>query len=97
MPDGDRLDVLATLIEVHEERQFPLATPDPIEAIKFRMEQQGSTRKGIETLIGSRARIAEVLSGKRGLSIAIIRRLHEKPGIQPHSRLGSRSRMSSSG
>ncbi|MGC2462217.1 MAG: hypothetical protein WA446_14785 [Steroidobacteraceae bacterium] len=69
------------MIEVYEEWQFPLATPDPIEVIKFRMEQQGSTRKDLVALIGSRTKIAEVLSGKRGLSIAMIRRLHEKPGI----------------
>ena len=80
-PKGDRLDVLATLIEVYEEREFPFDPPDPIEAIKFRMEQQGLTRKDLETMIGTRTRIAEVLSGKRALSIAMIRRLHDKLGI----------------
>ncbi len=80
-PRGDRLDVLATLIEAYEERQYPFAPPDPIEAIKFRMEQQGLTRKDLEALIGTRTRIAEVLARKRGLSIAMIRRLHEKLGI----------------
>ena len=80
-PKGDRLDVLATLIEVYEEREFPFAPPDPIEAIKFRMEQQGLTRKDLESMIGTRTRIAEVLSGKRALSIGMIRRLHEKLGI----------------
>ena len=80
-PKGNRLDVLATLIEVYEEQRFPMDPPDPIEAIKFRMEQQGMTRKDLETLIGTRTRIAEVLSRKRALSIAMIRRLHKKLGI----------------
>jgi len=55
--------------------------PDPIEAIKFRMEQQGLTRRDLEPIIGSRARVAEVLNRKRDLSIAMIRRLHERLGI----------------
>lgn len=80
-PKGDRLDVLATLIEVYEERRYPIDPPDPIEAIKFRMEQQGLTRKDLEAMIGTRTRIAEVLSRKRSLSIAMIRRLHKSLGI----------------
>jgi HTH-type transcriptional regulator / antitoxin HigA len=80
-PKGDRLDVLATLVEVYEERRYPIDPPDPIEAIKFRMEQQGLTRKNLEAMIGTRTRIAEVLSRKRALSIAMIRRLHETLGI----------------
>jgi HTH-type transcriptional regulator / antitoxin HigA len=75
-PKGDRLDVLATLIESWEAANYPIDPPDPIEAIKFRMEQQGLTRKDLEGIIGSRARIAEVLDRKRGLSIAMIRRLN---------------------
>lgn len=78
---GDRLDVLATLIEAYENEHFPIDPPDPIEAIKFRMEQQGLSRKDLEGVIGSRPRIAEVLGRKRGLSIAMIRRLNEKLGI----------------
>ena len=78
---GDRLDVLATLIEAYEERHFPIDPPDPIAAIEFRLEQQGLTRKDLEAMIGTRTRIAEVLSRKRGLSIAMIRRLHAKLGI----------------
>ena len=73
---GDRLDVLATLIESWETAHYPMDQPDPIEAIKFRMEQQGLTRKDLEGIIGTRARIAEVLDRKRGLSIAMIRRLN---------------------
>ena len=60
---------------------YPIDPPDPIEAIKFRMEQQGLTRRDLEEIIGTRTRIAEVLNRKRGLSIAMIRRLHERLGI----------------
>jgi HTH-type transcriptional regulator/antitoxin HigA len=79
--EGDRLDVLATLIDAYESEHFPLDPPDPIEAIKFRMEQQNLTRRDLEEIIGSRTRIAEVLNRKRGLSIGMIRRLHEHLGI----------------
>ena len=80
-PNGDRLDVLATLIDVYEAKHFPMDPPDPIEAIRFRMEQQGITRKYLEPLIGTRARVTEVLNRKRSLSIDMIRRLHNKLGI----------------
>jgi HTH-type transcriptional regulator/antitoxin HigA len=80
-PAGDRLDVLATLIDVYEGEHYPMDPPDPIEAIKFRMEQQGLTRKDLEPLIGTRTRVAEVLNRKRSLSISMIRRLHERLGI----------------
>ena len=79
--DGDRLDVLATLIDAYEAQHFPMDPPDPVEAIKFRMEQQGLTRRDLEALIGTRTRIAEVLNRKRALSIGMIRRLHERLGI----------------
>ena len=80
-PDGDRLDVLATLIDAYETEHYPMDPPDPIEAIKFRMEQQGLTRKDLEPIIGTRTRVAAVLNRKRGLSIDMIRRLHERLGI----------------
>jgi len=80
-PDGDRLDVLATLIDAYEAAHEPMDPPDPIEAIKFRMEQQGLTRKDLEPLIGTRTRVAEVLNRRRSLSIAMIRRLHTVLGI----------------
>jgi len=80
-PEGDRLEVLATLIDAYEAEHYPMDPPDPIEAIKFRMEQQGLTRKDLEPLIGTRTRVAEVLNGKRGLSIDMIRRLHDRLGI----------------
>jgi HTH-type transcriptional regulator / antitoxin HigA len=79
--DGDRLDVLATLIDAYESEHFPMDPPDPIEAIKFRMEQQGLTRKDLVEIIGTRTRVAEVLNRRLGLSIAMIRRLHERLGI----------------
>ena len=80
-PKGDRLDVLATLIDVYENEHYPMDPPDPIEAIKFRMEQQSLTRKDLEGIVGSRTRIAEILNRRRALSINMIRRLHEKLGI----------------
>ncbi|GLS38928.1 type II toxin-antitoxin system HigA family antitoxin [Mesorhizobium sp. IMUNJ 23033] len=80
-PKGDRLDVLATLIEAYETKHYPMDPPDPIEAIRFRMEQQGLTRKDLEPMIGTRNRIAEVFNRKRGLSIEMIRNLHDKLGI----------------
>jgi len=80
-PKGDRLDVLATLIDVYEAKHFSLDPPDPIEAIKFRMEQQGLTRKDLEPIFGTRNRTSEVLNGRRGLSIEMIRQLHAKLGI----------------
>ena len=80
-PKGDRLDILATLIEVYEAEHYPMDPPDPVEAIKFRMEQQGLTRKDLEEILGTRTRVSEVLNRKRGLSINMIRALHEKLGI----------------
>lgn len=82
-PDGDRLDVLATLIEAYEAAHFPMDPPDPVEAIKFRMEQQGLSRKDLESLIGTRTRVSEILNRRRNLSIGMIRRLHKALGISP--------------
>ena len=75
---GDRLDVLATLVDVYEVEHYPINAPDPIEAIKFRMEQQGISRKDLEGILGSRMRVSEVLNRRRGLSIEMIRKLHSK-------------------
>ena len=80
-PEGDRLDILATLIDAYEAEHYPMDQPDPVEAIKFRMEQQGLSRKDLEPLIGTRTRVSEVLNRKRGLSIEMIRRLHDRLGI----------------
>src|SRR5882757_2715935 len=80
-PRGDRLDVLATLIDSYESEHYPIDPPDPIEAIKFRMEQQNLTRKDLEGILGTRTRVAEVLNRRRGLSINMIGRPHERLGI----------------
>jgi HTH-type transcriptional regulator/antitoxin HigA len=80
-PEGDRFDILVTLIEAYEDEHYPMGNSDPIEAIKARMEQQGLTRKDLEPLIGTRTRVAEVMNRKRSLSIGMIRRLHAKLGI----------------
>ncbi len=80
-PEHDRLEVLATLVEDYEDKHQPVYPPDPVEAIRFRMEQLGLDRKALEPSIGSRARVSEVLSGKRSLTLEMIRRLHRQFGI----------------
>src|SRR3984885_3764298 len=80
-PEGDRLDVLATLIDSYEQTHHAMDPPDPIEAIKFRMSQKKLTRKQLEPMIGTRTRVAEVLNRRRSLSISMIRRLHATLGI----------------
>lgn len=87
-PEGDELDVLTTLIEAYEDRHFPIDTPDPVEAILFRVEQMGLTRKDLEPFIGSRHRVSEVLNRKRELSISMIRRLHEGLNIPLENLIG---------
>ena len=76
-PAGDRLDVLTTLVEAYEQAHFPIDPPDPIEAIKFRLEQQGRDQKALVGVIGSRTRVHEVLRRDRALSLAMIRRLNK--------------------
>jgi HTH-type transcriptional regulator/antitoxin HigA len=78
---SDELEVLATLVDAYEARRFPMDTPDPVAILKFQMEQQGLARKDLEPMIGSRARVSEVLSGKRTLTLPMIRRLHAGLGI----------------
>jgi HTH-type transcriptional regulator/antitoxin HigA len=73
---GDELDILATLVDSYESKHFPIKTPEPVAIIKFQMEQQGLNRKDLEPMIGSRARVSEVLTGKRALTLPMIRRLH---------------------
>ena len=80
-PEGDRLDILTTLVQAYEARHFPIGAPDPVEAIKFRMEQGGLTVKDLEPLIGRSNRVYEVLNHKRPLTLAMIRRLHRSLGI----------------
>lgn len=83
--EGDHLDVLATLVEAYEARRFPVGLPDPIEAIKFRMEQAGLSAKDLEPMIGQRNRVYEILNRKRALTLPMIRKLHEQLGIPAES------------
>lgn len=89
---GDELDILATLVEAFEREHFPIDSPDPVEAIKFRMEQMGLDRKALEPFLGGRSRVSEVLNRKRHLSITQIRRLHDGLNI-PLENLISRNEM----
>ena len=84
-PEGDRLDVLVTLIEAWEVRNFPLDLPDPIAAIRYHMEQNGLAAKDLVPYIGGRNRVYEVLNRKRPLSLMMIRRLHKGLGIPAES------------
>lgn len=80
-PEGDELEMLAILLEAYEAKQFPVDSPDAVTAILFRMEQQGLTRRDLEPFIGSRARVSEVLTRKRNLTLEMIRRVRGGLGI----------------
>ena len=84
-PEGDRLDVLVTLIEAWEARNFPLDLPDPIAAIRYHMEQNGLAARDLVPYIGGRNRVYEVLNRKRPLGLMMIRRLHKGLGIPAES------------
>ena len=84
-PEGERLDILTTLVEAYQNRNYRLDLPDPIEAIKFRMEQQGLSPKDLVPMIGRINRVYEVLSRKRPLTLAMIQRLHGDLGIPAES------------
>jgi len=84
-PEGDRLDVLVTLVEAWEKKRYPMPLPDPIEAIKFRMEQSGLAAKDLVPMIGQLNRVYEVLNRKRPLTLQMIRRLHRDLGIPAES------------
>jgi len=79
--EGERLDVLVTLVEAYEKKHYRFDLPDPVEAIKFRMEQKGMTPKDLVPIIGRINRVYEVLSHRRPLTLAMIQRLHGKLGI----------------
>ena len=79
--EGDRLEVLTTLVEVYEARHYAISAPDPVEAIKYYMESRGLSRGDLERYIGNRARVSEVLNRRRPLSLSMIRRLHTGLGI----------------
>lgn len=76
-PEGDELDVLATLIAAYEEAHFPIPAPEPIEAIKFRMEQMGLEDADLTPYVGARSKVSEILNRKRSLSLPMIRKLSE--------------------
>lgn len=80
-PEGDELEILSILIDEYEQSHFPIDLPDPVEAIKFRMEQMGYTQNDLANVIGRKSRASEILSKKRKLSLSMIRNLHEKMNI----------------
>lgn len=84
-PESDEMEVLVTLIEAYENQHYPIAPPDPIEAIKFRMEQNGLTRQDLEPLLGSSGRVSEVLNRKRKLSLKMMKNLHDQLNISYES------------
>jgi HTH-type transcriptional regulator / antitoxin HigA len=89
-PEGDRLDVLVTLVEAWEAKHYPLDLPDAVEAIRYHMEQQGLAPRDLVPFIGNRNRVYEVLSRKRPLTLPMVRRLHEGLGIPAESLIRAR-------
>lgn len=87
-PEGDFFEIMCLLIEEYEKKYYPIESPDPIEAIKFRMEQQGLTVRDLEPAIGKPNRVYEILSGKRTLTLPMIRKLHSQFGIPLESLIG---------
>ena len=92
-PEGERLDVLVTLIEAYEREHYPLELPDPIEAIKFVMEQRALTVKDLEPMIGRSTRVYEILNRKRPLTLKMIWKLHTDLGIPAESLIRQNGRM----
>ncbi|MDF0652583.1 MAG: helix-turn-helix domain-containing protein [Nitrospira sp.] len=86
---GDELDVLTTLVEAYEAKHYAVCPPDPVEAIKFRMDQLDMTRKDLEAILGGRGRVSEILTRKQALSLEMIRRLHRKLRIPLESLIGT--------
>jgi len=88
-PQGDELDILSTLVESYEAKHYPLPALDPVEAIRFRMEQMGMEPKDLNPILGSRSKVSEVLNHKRQLSISMIRNLHTQLHLPYESLLGA--------
>ena len=95
-PEGEELELFSLLVERYDEEHYPMDLPDPVSAIKFRMEQQGLKNKDLIPYIGSASKVSEVLSGQRGLSLTMIRKLVEGLGVptvvligKPRARLKS--------
>ncbi len=84
-PQMDELEILTTLVEVYEEQFYKIDAPDPIEAIKFKMEQEGLKQKDLVAIVGSKSRVSEVLNRKRKLTIEMIRNLHKQLHIPVES------------
>jgi HTH-type transcriptional regulator/antitoxin HigA len=84
-PEGEKLDVMITLIEAYEAKHFPMELPDPVEAIKFEMQRKGLKAKDLEPMIGKRNRVYEILNHKRSLTLKMIWKLHEGLGIPAES------------
>lgn len=84
-PEGDRFEILLTLVEAYESKHFPIDLPDPVEAIKFRMEQAGLTPRDLQPMIGRLNRVYEILNRKRPLTLPMIRKLHDHLGIPAES------------
>ena len=84
-PQGEKLDVMVTLIEAYEAKHFPMGLPDPVEAIKFEMERKGLTVKDLEPMIGKPNRVYEILNRKRSLTLKMIWSLHEGLGLPAES------------
>ncbi len=89
--EGDELEVLATLVDAYEKEQYSIDAPNPVDAIKFRMEQMGLDRKDLEPFMGSRSRVSEVMNKRRGLSLAMIRSLHKNLDIPLDALIGPES------
>ena len=89
-PLGDKLDVLVTLVEAYERNHYPLDLPDPVEALKFEMEQKNLTIRDLEPMIGRSNRVYEILNGKRALTLNMIWRLHKQLGIPAESLIKQR-------
>ncbi|MCK5573358.1 MAG: helix-turn-helix domain-containing protein [Bacteroidetes bacterium] len=87
--EGNLVEILAILIEKYEEEKFPIDTPTPIEAIRFRMEQMGWTNRDLALVLGSRSRASEVLNEKRSLSLPMIRSVHRRMGVPAESLIGA--------
>ncbi|MCF8243448.1 MAG: helix-turn-helix domain-containing protein [Melioribacteraceae bacterium] len=87
-PKGDKLDVLVTLVEAYERKNYPVDPPDPIEAIKFRMEQMNLTQADLAEAMGGKNRVSEVLNRKRNLTMKMARELHRKFNIPAESLIG---------
>ena len=87
-PEGDELDILITLVQAYDVEHYPIPPPTPIDAIEFRMDQMGLTRTDLAKFLGSKSRVSEILSGKRKLTVRMMKILHRELGVPAESLLG---------